>query len=517
MPDTPQTIQTTHSLLAHTLTASLHPVELSAQPLRKSLTVHTKRYASSSSVIPPAPETHSFREPTKVEVQVPRTIFTSGEDIPLYVTVPPPTREIVVDKGLRLRNIQAELVRVIKVKREQDEEDAGDFDSDLEEAHPGATPTAESSHASQSADSNTHSSSTKPPSSPLFLGSSYRRVIARSGASCRFHSSRPIRLRFILHQTLLSTPSESRTSLAAPEAGRMESDAESALITQVTLLHTVSFHIRVYVSFVDTTTHTERLSNIIIPIVIRAPAAPLPQVPPTIDEAYSKKHDRPPTRTNRHEEDLSIPHYSEAGPSMLSGAPPPFDDREAPPPFFATELEASTSSRLPTFQESENEIILPDPDPSMALPPAVFPSIPGEGDIFGFPASQQFDGHSEDMQRSDTPPPSLEMASHDPDLTSLADLHDPAHVAIEAMNLVLESRGEAELVGGEQPPPPPPAMDDPSDPPPSIDSAFRTPEAMGQQRPATPPLPPYLVPEHDAHHHHHQEHVNVVRPPPYVD
>ncbi|KAF5337328.1 hypothetical protein D9611_003314 [Ephemerocybe angulata] len=522
MPDTPQSIQTTHSVLAHTLTALLHPVDPLQQPLRKSLSVHTRRYSSPGSSIAISPETYHFNEPTRVEVQVPRTSFTTGEDIPLYVTVPPPSRELVVDRGLRLRNIQAELVRIIKVKREREGQDEADSDSDVELPHPSDLaypdqPQSSSSDPTPRAEYTQPSSSSKPPVSPDFSGSCYRTVVARSGASCRFHSSRPIQLRFLLHQTLTSSPSESRTDLPSAEVGRLESDAESALITQLTLLHNIAFHIKVFVSFVDTKTHTERISHIIVPIVVLPPPARLPQVPPTIDEAYSKKHDRPPSQTNRQEEYPSIPHYSEAGPSILSGAPPPFDDREAPPPFFATELEASTSTRLPTFQESENEIILPDTDPRANFPP-VAPEIPGEGDIFGFPPSQQFDGHSEDMQRSNTPPPTLEMASHDTDLTSLADLHDSGHVTIEAMNLVLsEPQHDVDLDNGEQPPPPPPAMDDPSDPPPSIDSAFRSPEAMGQ-RPTTPPLPPYLVPGDDTHHHHHehdQEHVN--RPPPYVD
>ncbi|TEB39232.1 hypothetical protein FA13DRAFT_1620437 [Coprinellus micaceus] len=516
MPDTPQSMHTTHSVLAHTLTALVHPVDHSQHSLRKSLTVYTRRYTSPSSLIATSPEVFSFEEPTRVEVQVPRTSFTSGEDVPLYVTIPPPKRELVVDRGLRLRNVQVELIRIIKVKREN-EEDSSNTEFNAEEIMP-----------TRDWGIQQPLSTSKPPPSPLFIGSSYRTVIARSGASCRFHSSRPIQLRFLLHQTLTSTPSESRTNLAPNEPGH--SDAESALISQTTLLHNVKFHIKVYVSFVDTTTHTERISHIVIPIVILPPPARLPQVPPTIDEAYSKKHDRPPTQTNRYDEDPSIPHYSEAGPSVphyseagpsvVPGAPPPFDDREAPPPFFATEHEVSTSSRLPTFQESENEIILPDPDPRANLLP-VFPEVPGEGELFGFLPSQQFDGHSEDMQRSDTPPPTLEMASHDTDLTSLADLHDSGHVTIEAMNLVqvLEPHGDVvldRLDNNEQPPPPPPAMDDPSDPPPSIDSAFRTPAAMGQQRPATPPLPPYLTPADEVRHHEDdQEHVN--RPPPYVD
>jgi len=227
---------------------------------------------------------------------------------------------------------------------------------------------------------------------------------------------------------------------------------------------------------------------------------------------------------------------------MLShGAPPPFEERDAPPPFSPSALEAS-SSRLPTFQESEREIILPDNSHYMDDIP-VRASIPGEGIIFGFTSDQQFDGHSEDMQRSSTPPPTLEMASRDTDLTPLTD--QPNHVTIETISLVLDQHEDGLRSQEQLPPPPPPAMDDPSDPPPSIDSDFRSPpNALAQQSPPpsaddellpyievplpvnvapalSPPTepaqgtapPPYLNPDG----HRVGESDAVMRPPPYVD
>jgi hypothetical protein len=267
-----------------------------------------------------------------------------------------------------------------------------------------------------------------------------------------------------------------------------------------------------------------------------------------LDDAYQKKHDRPPAKTTRQEEsDPSIPHYSEgeAGPSMLSSAaPPPFEERDAPPPFFVSAFDASSSSRLPTFQESEIEIFLPDTNDHMNE--VLFLSeISGEGTEFGFSSEQQFDGHSEDMQRSSTPPPTLEMASRDTDLTSLTDR--PSHIAIEALNRVLDQREDLGHGVEEQPPPPPPAMDDPSDPPPSIDSDFRSPVTVRQASPSRspPPIhssyhhqgdstlrlqnsttlaqeeeshtsrapPPYLIPDNLPG----RENDQVIRPPPYVD
>jgi len=548
LPDTPQSIQTPHSILGHTLTATIHPVDASLPSLSKSLTVHTRRYSSHSSTLSSSPEVYELADPTHVTVQLPRDTFTSGEPIPLYVIVPPPNRETVIDRGLRLRNVRAELVRVVKVKREhlEDEEiDNGDNeDSDSEMATEDMDVKPSSSAYLDAPDP--QPSSSKMPSSPLFLGSSYRFVVARSGASCRFHSSRPIQLRFVLHQNSSGSPSDSRTNL-----GRMDSDIESPLITQSTLLHSVTFHIKVHVSFVDTSTQTEKISTIVIPVHILPPPAPLPEVSQSLDQEYQKKHDRPPARTVREEEiDPSIPHYSEgeAGPSMLSaGAPPPFEERDAPPPFFMSSIEAASSSRLPTFQESEREVILPESSDLMEEIPLA-QTIPGEGVIFGFSSDQQFDGHSEDMQRSSTPPPTLEMASRDTDLTPLTD--QPTHVTIEALNMVLDQREEGTLVEEHpDPPPPPPAMDDPSDPPPSIDSDFRSPVVVVRQSSsprASPPLhpsyrqgdppnaatlpteengathasapPPYLnlgsqrEPETD-----NDDHDQVTRPPPYVD
>ncbi|KAF8807549.1 hypothetical protein BYT27DRAFT_7165344 [Phlegmacium glaucopus] len=530
--DTPQSIQTPHSTLGHQLTATLYPADSHLSPLSKSLTVHTRRYTSHSHTLPSSPETYALDDPTRVEVQVPRNTFTSGEVIPLYVTVPPPARETVVRWGLRLRNVRAELVRVVKVKREHSEDVETDSDSDIAPDESSNIRGGSFLGAAQQPPT-----SSKMPLSPLFLGSSYRTIIARSGASCRFHSSRPIQLRFVLHQNSTGSPSDSRTNL-----GRVDSDAESPLLTQSTLLHSVTFHIKIHISFVDTSNQTERISTIVVPITILPPLAPLPEVSQAVDDAYQKKHDRPPAKTTRAEEvDPSIPHYSEgeAGPSMLSsGAPPPFEERDAPPPFFVSALETS----LPTFQESETEIILPETDDLMNEIPLSC-SIPGEGTLFGFLSSEQFDGHSEDIQQSSTPPPTLEMASGDTDLTALVD--QPTHISMEALSLVLDQHDENPRV--EEQPPPPPAMDDPSDPPPSIDSDFRSPVVVQQTSPSqtSPPLhvayhqsdtaiglhisTPVLAPEETRSSHGHapppyltdshreNESDQVTRPPPYVD
>ncbi|TFK76956.1 hypothetical protein BDN72DRAFT_830130 [Pluteus cervinus] len=532
--DTPQSIQTPHSCIKHTLTATIHPMDPDQELVSKSLVVHTKRYSSHLHSIPVAPRTFTSGDPTRIEVQVPREHFRAGEPIPLYITIPPPSRELVAQQGLRLRNVRAELVRSVKVHGDdEDEEDAElEVDDQTQDLH--LLSAAESSTAGEDLP---QPSKSKAPPSPVVFAASYQGVIARSGASCRFHSSRPVQLRFVLHQPSPSgSPYEHPLSLSDPGFGYSETDADCASITQLTLLHSVTFRVNIHVSFVNVANRTERISVITIPVTILPPAAPLPEAEPSLDTAYQKKHDRPPVKTNREDDsDGTIPHYvgGEAGPSMVSaGAPPPFEEREAPPPFSTS---ASTSNHLPTFLEAENEIILPEHSlHDTDYQPLPSPPIFGEGLVFGFLSSQQFDGHSEDPGPFATPPPTVEMATRDPDLTSLADIEEPH--AIEVLGLVLEQHDDSG--GQEQPPPPPPALDDPSDPPPSIDSEFRSPE--GPRRSPTPSLhmpyhlvelppppptpgdavvqppvvdghapPPYLIPHVDVEH--------APRPPPYVD
>ncbi|KAJ3798818.1 hypothetical protein GGU11DRAFT_557350 [Lentinula aff. detonsa] len=521
MSDAPQSIITPCSSLSHILTASLHPVDAALPVLTKSLNVHTKRFTSHLHSVPIAPETRSLDRPARVHVEVPRTTFQVGEPIPVYITIPPPPREIVVEEGLRLRNVKTEVVQVIKVK------------------HDGAVnkpPTETSDDAAEGTSTSVNatlvpeklSQSSKSPLAPLTEDSSFCSTLARSGASCRFHSSIPVRLRFVMHQTSpFSSPANNISNLPSPEYEHLDGDTEYASITQHTLLHSVTFQINVHVSFVHVGSRRERISTITIPITLLPPSASLPQVGTSTDEAYQKKHDRPPVQTNRYEDELA-PHYSEgeAGPSGLPhGAPPPFEERDAPPPFSSSAPEASSSARLPTFLESEREIIIPPAsDQTFVNLPQSMHLVDGEGSLFGFRVSDVFDGHSEDMQRSATPPPTLEMASRDTDVTQLADMAQP-----ESLGLVLSAQVQHENHASELPPPPP-ALDDPSDPPPSIDSDFRSPDPPRQMSPPTsrlhtpPPAqspenqlslshghapPPYLVPENHAEH--------VTRPPPYVD
>ncbi|KAF5390274.1 hypothetical protein D9757_002790 [Collybiopsis confluens] len=513
-PDAPQSIVTSRSSLSHILTATLHPSNADLPALSKSLNVHTKRFTAHLHSVPTAPETHSLEQPAPVHVEVPRTIYQVGEHIPVYVSIPPPSRETVVDHGLRLRNVKTELLQIIHVKQDDGGEAVDDNLEDSFEPSEDHDTVAEGTSASPMLASEKPTQSAKAAASSLFTDTAFRTILARSGASCRFHSSQPVRLRFVMHQASpFTSPSANILHLPSPEREQLDGDTEFSSITQSTLLHSVTFQIKVHISFVNVGSRTERISTITIPITILPPSASLPEVGSSTDEAYQKKHDRPPVQTNRYEDELA-PHYSEgeAGPSGIYHA-----------------SEASTSARLPTFLESEREIIIP-PEVDQTYSRIPFPvyTVDGEGSLFGFTVSEVFDGHSEDMQRSSTPPPTLEMASRDTNVTQLADMAEPERT-IEALGLVLTAQVQHQDDSTE-PPPPPPALDDPSDPPPSIDSDFRSPDRPRQRSPSVeiprlhspspvpPPEiptshghapPPYLVPENHAEH--------VARPPPYVD
>ncbi|KAH0590553.1 hypothetical protein J132_05794 [Termitomyces sp. J132] len=536
--DAPQSIRTSNSSLSYLLTATLHPLDPLSTPLSKTLTVHTRRYISHSHVVPVHPETYILEDPTRVEVQIPRITFVAGETIPVYVTVPPPAMQLVVDQGLRLRNVRIELVRIVKVKKGDAEELVDEvIQSCLQESYQSQT-----DGPSMTPDEGLPQTLFSKASMSLTPATSHKTIIVRSGASCRFHSSRPVKLRFLLNHPLSTgSPASSLNNLSNGDyGGQYDSDEECPSITQLTILHSITFCLFVYVSFVDITTRSERISTLSIPISILAPPAPLPQVSPEFDAAYSKKHDRPPLRTVRHDDgDHHIPHYSEgeAGPSILpNSAPPPFEERDAPPPFSSDDSGGSSSSRLPTFLESEEEIIIPSDQLQVDRPPSS-PTIIGEGFEFGFSSFDQFDGHTEPLQRSMTPPPTLEMATRDTDLTDLADMGREPQMAIEALGLALDRHEES--VAGERPPPPP-AMDDPSDPPPTIDSDFRSPERTPPSHPVSTQLPtftsdeprvPVSLPEREPPQIHGyapppylvpvlgnpSEQENVMRPPPYMD
>ena len=546
MPDTPEPLVTPKSSIVHTITATVRSSINEGQSFSKNIVVQPRRYTTHALTLRPSPVTRKLDSPTPIEVQIPRTKFQAGEWIPVYVTIPPPKRELVVEQGVRLRNVRAELVRVIKVKDQEASETSSGFDFETDEEEEEEVEGLSLATCSFTADDTTAAKKTTKAATGSAKGWTTKTVVTRSGAGCRFHATRPIRQRLILHQPLEPSNVQPSQMYSHPHRPNQDPDPELGypLISQTTLLHCVTFRLLVYITFINMTHHTEHIETVAIPLTILPPPAPLPEADADLDAAYRKKHDQPPQRTVRGDDSESTPHYEEAGPSY---APPPFDERDAPPPF--QEPSSSNVTRLPTFFEAESEIYTHSQTENEKLGHHSRELvIPGEGVQFGFTVANQFDGHMVELEergpRSSTPPPTMEMANRDPDVTDLASMDQP-ELAMEALGLALERHGEEAtlgviptlttmtiLAGGDQPPLPPTlVMDDPSDPPPSIDSHYSDARGMAHQ-PPPPPLPPsvgapsvshdpairtpvdghapppYLVP--DSHH-------DGTRPPPYIE
>ena len=442
----------------------------------------------------------------------------------------------MVEQGVRLRNVRAELVRVIKVKDQEASEPSSGFDFETEEEGEVRGP---SRATTSTATGTTAAKKTTKAADSSAKGWTTKTVITRSGAGCRFHAMRSIRQRLILHQPLEPPNIEPSQMYSHPHRPNQSPDPELGFpfISQTTLLHCVTFRLVVYITFINMSHHTEHVEAVVIPLTIIPPPAPLPEADADLDTAYRKKHDQPPQRTVRGDDSENTPHYEEAGPSY---APPPFDEREAPPPF--QEPSSSNATRLPTFLEAESEVYTSTQVESEKVDRSRELVIPGEGVQFGFAVADQFDGHMVEIEergpRSATPPPTMEMANRDPDVTGLASIDQP-ELAMEALGLALERHGEEATLGAlptltaMATPPHPPSliMDDPSDPPPSIDSDYSDARGMAHQPPPPPPPPsagvqptphdptirtpvdghappPYLVP--DGHH-------DGTGPPPYIE
>ncbi|KAF8527933.1 hypothetical protein BU17DRAFT_38747 [Hysterangium stoloniferum] len=531
-PDTPQCIHTPRSSITHRLVARLSPINLANQALTETIIVHTRRYTTiTRPLLYNRPYLVEHDTPVVLRVEVSRTTFRIGDPIAVYITVPPPNMSVIRDQGLRLRSVMAELIRVISVNQDQTEM----FDS---------LPEGTGASSTRSIIGNNVNSDNKQATQDIPVLDASHAVITRSGSSCRFHSSRSVQIRLLLypHET---ASRDNADNLSSNPEHLVDENSDCASITQSTLFHDVSFRIVVNVTFMVTASHSESVSSISIPIVLLPNIAPLPEVDESFASAYRKKHDKPPVRTVRHE-DADI-YENEAGPSALppSGAPPPFEERDAPPPFISDPT-SSTSSRLPTFLESESDLnghiaVFPSSVDAPSDLPLHQMSIPGEGMEFGFKPEDQYDGLSSSFDRSATPPPSMDNANLDPDVTEFASLASQPSLALEALGLALEQSDSR--MGGIQPsehdeeaPPPPPLLDDPSDPPPSIDvEEFRRPplrdqssspsqnlpatsrpdmsipnNAAGLSNPNAPP--PYLQPPATS-----EPEGIVTRPPPYVD
>lgn len=177
--------------IRYTLKATLHTStkpDLSVETL-----IHLTRTTPPPSTDAPSsqPEIHTSQHPTELSVFFPHGTanFRRSEAIELRVRVPPPDASLVEEKGLKLRSISAELVRIITLNRYQGEE---------------------------------------PEITELLERPSVKTIISRSGKSAAFSSSRSV----FLHIWLQPVDADSCES-----------------ITQTTIYNEIAFRIKVVASF----------------------------------------------------------------------------------------------------------------------------------------------------------------------------------------------------------------------------------------------------------------------------
>ena len=376
------------------------------------------------------------------------------------MTVPPPSPTLILSEGIRLRNIRAELIQVVRIPKGADENSSAEWTPPEPPRPPpseaGTVSTDEDEDDEDDDDESSSSEEDMPIEKTALFDDGVEQPdpqtaqhtarVAISGAACRFHRSRSVRIRLVLHP--------SRTALGPSYGFSDEPPACAHGISQRAVLHSVSYRLVVTAAFLVTTgisSRSERLARISFPVEVLPPPAPtIPEEEPALEGAYRKKHDRPPTRTVRRAD--------------AEGAQPEPGPSDPPPPF------EGTGDGLPTFLESEaaqgtsssyHHSSTPDPDAEVdadAGPPEDGALFDGEGVLFGFPAAEQYDGLSLPLEmRRESLPPDLAMLLN-------------ARTAGRAGEILMDA--------------PPPPMDDPSDPPPAIDAvSFAAPPA-GIRRPS---------------------------------
>lgn len=179
-PDLPHCLHLINSSLEYSLTAKLSSSNPNVHSIIKSTPIHLLRSSPpgplslSSSILTTSdvsvpkpsttPQTLSLESPISVKVKFERTLFKRSEPIKLIATIQVPSSK-VTQEGLRLRTISAELKRKISVASIPSE-DEGEEISTL--------------------------------SDKVEIEDQIR-ILARSGKSCRFSSTRPIVIKLLLH------------------------------------------------------------------------------------------------------------------------------------------------------------------------------------------------------------------------------------------------------------------------------------------------------------------------------
>ncbi|PWN54476.1 hypothetical protein IE53DRAFT_376460 [Violaceomyces palustris] len=275
-PDLPHCIHLRKSRLTYSLEARLHSSNRrEVADVVKTVPVHLTRYShpgplsnlSLANVRESLPQdadrqgcfglgahSWSIESPVLAQVQLCRTIFRRAEPIDVKVRIPPPEEVMVVEKGLQLRSVEADFVRIITVKRrhsatgERHSENSSVLDS---EGILGAVVgrEADTGRSIFGPDTQEGPSSYRAASSSQ---SRYEALLAHSGKLCRFHSQRPVLLRLSLHPPFDSSnmphPHPDHDALSSGPIHARGGGGGCESITQETVLHEVAFEVRIRIA-----------------------------------------------------------------------------------------------------------------------------------------------------------------------------------------------------------------------------------------------------------------------------
>lgn len=227
-PDLPHCIHLAHSSLLYSISATLF-YSHTLPPLSRIVPIHLVRLSPSAPATATTPaQIESVDDPVSISVRLPKGVFRRREAIPIYIKIEVPPSSI----GLRLRNVNAELLRKIVVGGTNASPTKPIGTEEIQEVV----------------------SPPRPPEEPHLT------VLARSGKTCRFSPSRPIIMRLLLHPPSTDTSCES--------------------ISQSSIFHEVSFFVKTTISLFSIDPTTPVSSPVITHSIQIVPDSPC--TPPTI-------------------------------------------------------------------------------------------------------------------------------------------------------------------------------------------------------------------------------------------
>lgn len=165
--------------------------------------------------------------PVPVHYWLDRSVVRNTEPVEVQVHIPPPDQHLVVDLGLKLHSVEAELIRVTQ------SHPTGAMLSDSDTLQHTLDAQYARFHTGRAPEENTMR-----PTQPYPI--LRRAPVAYSGKSCRFHSQEPIHLCFAL-RSLAPLASHAPEFNPCTTQHRLGGDGGCETITQDTPLHSVRF------------------------------------------------------------------------------------------------------------------------------------------------------------------------------------------------------------------------------------------------------------------------------------